>query len=121
LDNRNRQGERKKLIALATQLYSKRDDIKDSLSAFGMPAELASHFAIEKTKVWPIHFDVLQVFNSLVTQWRVGAQGRTGIDYSVLPVVMDLHEINSTERKQMFADLKVMETAALEQLHKPTK
>lgn len=86
-----------------------------------MPAELASHFETEKTKVWPIHFDVLQVFSSLITQWRVGAHGRTGIDYSVLPVVMDLHEINPTERKQMFADLKIMETAALEQLYPPTK
>lgn len=121
MDIRNSQGERKKLIALATRLYSKRDDLKDSLESFGLPAELASHFEPEKTKVWPIHFDVLQVFNSLNTQWRMGLKGRTGIDYSVLPVVMDLHEINPTERKQMFADLKVMETAALEQLHPTTK
>ncbi|WP_417550117.1 DUF1799 domain-containing protein [Methylophaga sp.] len=121
MDSRNSQGERKKLIALATRLYSKRDDLKDSLAAFGLPPELAQHIPIEKTQVWLIHFDVLQVFNSLSTQWRVGPWGRTGIDYSVLPVVMDLHEINPTERKQMFADLKVMETAALEQLHPPTK
>lgn len=77
---------------------------------------MATYFEPEKTKVWPLHYDVLQVFSSLATQWRVGYQGMTGIDYSVIPVVMDLHNINPNDRAQLFADLKVMESAALKQI-----
>ena len=97
-------------------MYSKRDDIEKSLASFGLPAEMAEYFHEEKTKVWLIHQPVLNVFNSLATQWRLGIKGPSGIDYSVLPVVMDLHNINQQDRAQLFADLQVMESAALEQM-----
>lgn len=77
---------------------------------------MVPHFERVKTKVWPLHFSVLNVFSSLSTQWRVGANGPSGIDYSVLPVVMDLHNIHQQDRAQLFADLQVMESAALEQM-----
>jgi hypothetical protein len=77
---------------------------------------MATYFEQEKTKVWPIHQPVLQVFSSLATQWRIAASGPSGIDYSVLPVVMDLHNIHQQDRTQLFADLQVMESAALEQM-----
>lgn len=77
---------------------------------------MAEYFQEKKTKVWLIHQPVLNVFNSLATQWRLGIKGPSGIDYSVLPVVMDLHNINQQDRTQLFADLQVMESAALEQM-----
>jgi hypothetical protein len=51
---------------------------------------------------------------SLLSQWRVGAMGATGLDYAVLPVVFDLVDVPKADRSSVFADIRVMEDAALE-------
>ena len=57
-------------------------------------AELASYglteadFADEDTvHVWPENWLAVEVFASLLTQWRVGMAGMVGLDYGVLPTM----------------------------------
>lgn len=64
--------------------------------------------------VWAINWPALQVFNAMSTQWRQGFCGPTGLDYGVLPAVMDLAGIETEQRAEVFADVRVMEREALQ-------
>lgn len=58
---------------------------------------------------WP----ALLLFSALGTQWRVGMAGATGLDYTVLPAVMDLQDIAPEHRRERFEEIRTMERAAL--------
>lgn len=47
------------------------------------------------------------------TQWRVGMNGATGLDYTALPAVMDLCGIRKKQREDVFSALRLMESEAL--------
>lgn len=53
------------------------------------------------------------VFEAMGTQWRTGMSGPTGLDYQVLPMVMGLLEVDQDQHQAIFADVRVMEQAAL--------
>ena len=65
----------------------------------------------EDVKVWPDNVPTLNVFVAMSTQWRVGYNGATGLDYAALPVVEDRVGI-----KADFDGLRAMEEAALAQM-----
>jgi hypothetical protein len=48
------------------------------------------------------------------TQWRSGFNGPIGLDYGVLPAVMRLCGIPPGQRNDVFADVRTMESAALD-------
>jgi hypothetical protein len=50
----------------------------------------------------------------MATQWRTSFGGYIGLDYAALPAVLDLVGIPRRERAAVFADLRIMEDAALE-------
>lgn len=50
------------------------------------------------------------------TQWRMGPGGPVGLDYSVLPLFVDIEHMNGDERRDFFGDLQVMEFAALNEI-----
>jgi hypothetical protein len=52
------------------------------------------------------------------TQWRSGMGGATGLDYSALPEVWRRTKTPEAERDQVFADLRVMEMVALDEMRK---
>lgn len=79
---------------------------------WGLTLEEAS----ESTPIWPDNLGAYNVFVSLLSQWRVGAAGATGLDYTAIPVVFELLGIPKAERAAIFADIRVMEDAALEQM-----
>lgn len=58
------------------------------------------------------------VFDAMSSQWRVGPGGAIGLDYCALPVVMDLLGVSADERKQVFLDVRVMESEAISVMHK---
>lgn len=60
--------------------------------------------------VWPS----LQIFIDMGTQWRVGINGAIGLDYNVLPMLFDLHEV--TNRRRTLGDLRKLEGIALEEI-----
>ena len=64
-------------------------------------------------ELWAVNIESFTVFNSMSTQWRNGMDGPTGLDYSVLPVVMDLVGVDAGDRNKVFADVRLMEREAL--------
>lgn len=60
------------------------------------------------------------------TQWRMGGGGMgggvpTGLDYQALHAVMALMEVPEADRVQVFADVRVMEGAALDAMGEARK
>jgi hypothetical protein len=49
-----------------------------------------------------------------VTQWRVGVGGRSGLDYTAIPVALRLGGVKRSEWAHAFDGIRVMEDAALE-------
>ncbi|GAB3763466.1 hypothetical protein GCM10028796_17000 [Ramlibacter monticola] len=64
-------------------------------------------------EVWPENWQSFELFASLSTQWRVGMNGPTGLDYSVLHRELDDLGLSGDERQQTKADIRVMEQEAL--------
>ena len=60
----------------------------------------------------------VSVFLAMSTQWRVGLAGATGLDYGALPAVMRLSQVPLTERRNVFNDIRALEDAALDTIHK---
>ena len=55
------------------------------------------------------------------TQWRVGMNGPTGLDFNVLYRKMDRMGLSPDEYDQLEADVSVMEAAALDTMRKRHK
>ena len=69
--------------------------------------------------VWPDVWPAFGVFRSMSTQWRTGMGGVTGLDYNILPWLMKLEAIE--EEATVLNDIRVMERAALDVIHKVTQ
>ncbi|MTC32777.1 hypothetical protein GKR70_18695 [Providencia alcalifaciens] len=78
--------------------------------AFGFPPD------IDDVEVVPDVWESYLVFSAMSTQWRVGMNGATGLDYSVIPNVLEL--LNIKNKATIFDDLRVMELKALELINK---
>ncbi|WP_235511572.1 DUF1799 domain-containing protein [Acidovorax sp. Root568] len=66
-------------------------------------------------EVWPENWPAFDLFQRLRTQWFVGFGGPTGLRYEAVYPSLDRMGLSTTEWGLMFADLQVMEAAALEQ------
>lgn len=94
------------------------DETAAMLAAWGMTAEQAAHFAASADEaVWPENWQAVDVFCAVSTQWRHGYAGPTGLDYAVLPAVLDLAGVVMDERADVFHAIRVMESEALERMH----
>lgn len=73
----------------------------------------------EAVEVWPDNAPSLDVFLAMQTQWeRNGMTGRyTGMRYASLPVVMGFSGVPKAARRQVFDDIRIMESAVLEQIN----
>ncbi len=71
--------------------------------------------------VYRDNWTTVKVFEDLLTQWRQGFGGPTGIDYKALPVVFDIRNIKSTDREVIFNGLQVMEAAAITEMKERAK
>ncbi len=63
--------------------------------------------------LWPCNATAMHVFAAMQTQWRVGMAGATGLDYGVLPAVMDMMCVDMQERRRVFAKVRVVEAEFL--------
>lgn len=71
--------------------------------------------------MWPEHADAYITFVNVTTQWQIaGMGGPVGLNYaSVLPALDRMHRGRTDEeRDAIFADLQVIERAALEEMGK---
>lgn len=68
--------------------------------------------------VWALHWQAIELFCQMGTQWRVGANGIVGLDYAVLFRLFDLQEMDKAKQRELLAQIQVCESAALAILHK---
>lgn len=55
----------------------------------------------------------MNAFVAMTTQWRVGASGVTGLDYTSLPLVFRMQRVPFAEQPDTFESIRVMEAEAL--------
>lgn len=68
----------------------------------------------ETIEVWPENWPAIDMFDALGTQWRLGGMGGAGgLDYRVVFEYLDRRGYRGTAWDDMFADLRVLECAAL--------
>jgi hypothetical protein len=58
------------------------------------------------------------VFCAMRSQWRSGMGGPYGLDLNVLPEIWRRLKVPPAERDEVFESLLLMESSALEQIHK---
>lgn len=68
----------------------------------------------QEPDVWPCNVQPVEAFVAMQTQWRMGFAGRTGLDYGVLPQVLGWLQVPGEQQAQVWADVQVMEIAALQ-------
>lgn len=71
--------------------------------------------------VYEENWNSVLFFFACATQWVVSMSGRTGLNYPGVESVMRMHGTKRKDRKALFADVQVMEFAALEVLNKKEK
>ena len=68
--------------------------------------------------LWPDTALVVEVFMSMGTQWRIGMNGATGLDYSALPFVLRASNVKSKDWGEFLDDIRLMESVALKEMRK---
>lgn len=69
-------------------------------------------------EVWPENMPAINLFTSISTQWRVGMNGPTGLDYNVIFARMDRMKLSEQQYEWLFDDLQVIESEALAEMNK---
>ena len=80
------------------------------MAAFARAAERAAPRVFH---LWPEHEPALHLWHLVCTQWREGFGGRTGLDYASVQCVLRDEGLRGKQRRERFAELRVMEFAAL--------
>lgn len=91
-------------------------NVNETSNRLGLPAELIAEAEGYKDLaggIYPDNAQTVAIFADMLTQWRVGHSGATGLDYSALPVVFNIRQIKKAKRADIFDGLQVMERAAL--------
>lgn len=81
-------------------------------------AGFAALQAATEVELWPENEQVIMLFSSLSTQWRVGMNGPTGLDYGVLYHKMNRMNLTPIEYEMLEADIRVVEREALAVMNK---
>ena len=68
--------------------------------------------------LWSENAPPLALFSRYSTQWRVGPAGAVGLDYTVFFHDLDRKGVSGRDFDEMMDALRVIESAALEELHK---
>ena len=71
----------------------------------------------ESVEVWPENHTAFNLFCTMQSQWYVGAAGATGLNYLVLLALMARMKLSDEDHDDLFADLQVLERAALDAMN----
>ncbi|UOP05871.1 DUF1799 domain-containing protein [Alysiella crassa] len=77
--------------------------------------------ADNQTEVWAHHWQAVELFQQMSSQWRMGFGGAVGLDYAVLFKLMDLQGIEKSRKLELLAQIQVCESAALDIFHRDKK
>jgi hypothetical protein len=75
---------------------------------------IAAHQAAHVYEVWPENHEVFLLFSAMQTQWRTGACGPSGLDYNAIFTYMTMKNLSI----DLLDDIRVMESAALTEIHR---
>jgi len=64
-------------------------------------------------EVWPENWPAVDLFISMGTQWRIGMEGRTGLDYGALYPQLDRLTDTPEQYDDLFSDIRWLERSAL--------
>ncbi len=71
------------------------------------------------TEIWGEHETSFQIFQKFSRQWRVGMNGPTGMDYGLLPEILNgMRIIKPKARLRIIEELQTMENSALDTMTK---
>ncbi|WP_414865478.1 DUF1799 domain-containing protein [Pseudomonas sp. IT-P12] len=82
----------------------------EELKTFGF---LVGDLTGQDFEVWPDNWSAFKVFEAMSTQWRTGACGATGLDYTSIRHVAGFLGLTRSEVADIFPDIRVMEAEAL--------
>ena len=91
-------------------------DTEEASRRLGLPVDLVAEsdtFRDTDQGIYPDCMPTVSVFCDMLTQWRVGPTGITGLDYQALPVVFRIRQVKKRDRAGIFNGLQIMERAAL--------
>lgn len=77
-----------------------------------------SDYEREEFEVWPENMPSINLFCSVSTQWRMGMNGQTGLDYNVLFQRMERLKLSEQDYEWMFDDIRAIESEALSIINK---
>lgn len=86
-----------------------------ALAAWGLSLDDVQNQAVE---VWAEHWQAVELFQQMSSQWRVGVGGAVGLDYGVLFKLMDLQDIDKSRKLEILPQIQICEAAALEIMHR---
>ncbi|HEY1138773.1 MAG TPA: DUF1799 domain-containing protein [Lysobacter sp.] len=98
-----------KLRGVVRGLYTKPPS-EAELAAFGLTRDDLDDADVE---ILPDNLKAVNAFVAMTTQWRVGASGVTGLDYTSLPLVFRMQRVPFAEQPDTFESIRVMEAEAL--------
>lgn len=77
-------------------------------------------FDDDAVEIWPENAGAVYAFSAVGTQWRTGMSGPTGLDYPAVFATLDRirRDLDDDGRDALFADMQVMERAALQEMGK---
>jgi hypothetical protein len=97
----------------ARWLVGGKDETDEALSAFGLVRQGGY-----QPGIWPEHVQAVEVFAALLTQWRMGPMGGVvGLDYSAIPPTLELMGVETTGRRELFEQLRIMEREAVKTIN----
>lgn len=89
----------------------------------------AADYGIDVVEVWPENWKAWTLFCGVSRQWRMGMQTSMGgsisipvaLDYCAVYPLLDRIASDNDEWLELFADLQVLESAALERISENAK
>lgn len=90
----------------------------EALAAFGLvadPGESGGAPPDDKCYLWPCNVPTFMLWQQVQTQWRIGMDGRSGLDYTAVNSCMrEVLRIKPKDHTAMFRGVQAMEFAALD-------
>lgn len=88
--------------------------IEASAQAFGLrPVWDDAEIERDEVYLWPENVEIWNLFNACGSQWMEGLNGRTGLIYTGVEVVMNMRGVKKSKRPDVFSKIQVMERAML--------
>lgn len=79
----------------------------------GLSPEMLRASKPEPEEVYPDNWRAVCWMRRLLTQWRIGMSGRTGLDYQGVQAALDMAGMAAADRPALFEELQIIESEML--------